>query len=166
MGRAVAVIAISALIGGCGGTELLTGTRPRPASSAQRQASLAAKPATASYLLALEAEQRKLAAAERRLPHRAPTPVALSRAISTLAAAIGRLAADLHTLAPPTPVRGLHDRLIAVMRTYAASLGAAARDARRQSGEPRAAGELLSATAATSREFSSTIAQIDRVLTP
>ena len=60
----------------------------------------------------------------------------------------------------------LHERLIAVMGSYAARLQAAARDARRSSGEPRAASELLSATSDASRQFSLTVNQIDRTVTP
>ncbi len=164
MGRAAAMIAAAIALGGCGGAALLTGTRP--ATTSRSTATAQPGPSSAAYLASLEREQQKLAAAERRLPRHAATPVALSRAISLLAGAIARLAADLRTLHAPASVQHLHERLIAVMGSYAARLQAAARDARRSSGEPRAASELLSATSDASRQFSLTVNQIDRTLTP
>ena len=166
MGRAVAMIAAAIALSGCGSTALLTGTRSQTTTRTGVASSGPAGASSAQYLARLEREQQKLAAAEHRLPRHAATPAALSRAISLLEAAIDRLAADLEAVRPPTAVRGLHDRLIAVMRTYAARLAIAARAARRASGEPQAASELLSATDEASRRFSLTIDQIDRTVTP
>ncbi len=166
MGRAAAMIATAIALGGCGSTALLTGTRSQTTTRTAAASSGPAATSSAEYLALLEREQQKLAAAEHRLPRHAPTPAALSRAISLLAGAIGRLAADLKAVPPPVPVRALHDRLIAVMRTYAARLAVAARAARRASSEPQAASELLSATNEASRQFSLTINQIDRTVTP
>jgi hypothetical protein len=162
MGRAVAMIAIATLLGGCGGTSLLIASRAHPPTPKTRTT----QPSKANYLTLLAGEQQKLAAAERRLPHRVRTAASLSRAISLLGSAIRRLATDLDALHPPAPVRALHARLVATMRAYAVRLALAARDARQPDGVPRAAAELLSSTSAASRSFSSTIAEVDRSLAP
>jgi hypothetical protein len=158
------MIAIATALGGCGGTSLLHGSHSFSQTVTSRSAS--ASHLQGDYLARLEQAQRKLAAAEARLPRRAKTPAALARAITLLRSAIDQLGHDLAALAPPPTVRGLHARLVDAVRRYAASLGTAARTARSAGGAAKAAAELVSATSVASRNFSSAIAQIDRRLTP
>jgi hypothetical protein len=163
--RVAVAIVIATALGGCGGTSLLRGATVA-ASSTTRTTAVSTNSGAAGYLAALGIEQRRLASAERQLPHRAPTVRALRRAIALLHTAIVRLADDLAALRPPTPVAALHARLVAAMRLYAERLASAARDTHAASGAPRAANELLSATDSASRSFTAAIAQIDRHLSP
>ena len=58
----------------------------------------------------------------------------------------------------------LHAQLGAIVRTYAAKLGHAARVASRPSDELTAVNLLSSATGEATRDFTATVAKIDRTL--
>jgi hypothetical protein len=137
----LAAAALAVLIGGCGGA---SSTGP----SAER------------YLRALATEQRKLAAAERRIPRRPRTPAALARSIDLLRGAIARLAADLARIAPPRSVANLHQQLVAIARSYGARLASVERTARQRQRAGRAASLLVSATREASASFAATVERI------
>jgi hypothetical protein len=168
VGRATAMIVVATVLGGCGsGTSLLHGSKVATSSTTTAKTrSTSADGTAAEYLAALEVEQQRLAGAEQRLPHKAPTSRALARAIVLLHTAIVRLAGGLGTLHPPSGVAQQHARLVSAMRLYAARLATAAREARARGGAPRAANELLAATDSASRSFTATIGQIDHRLAP
>ncbi len=156
-GRIVAVIAVAAsgaLIAACGGTGLL------------RTRSVTTTPAlsSAQYLARLGEAQTRLGAAERDIPRHARTPAALSLAIFKLSQAIRQLGRDLAALRPPQRVTAAHARLVSIVNTYAGRLEIAARLASLPRGELTAARRLLVSTSAASRDFSATVAKIDRQL--
>ena len=132
------------------GTPTITTTTPSPAALA--------------YLAALNREQAKLAAAERKIPRRPRTPAGLAHSIRLLRAAIVRLGGDLKAISPPSSVASQHAQLVSIMRAYAAQLDTAARTATTPRGQLRAANMLISATAAASSQFSSTVKQISSAL--
>jgi hypothetical protein len=154
--RWLAVLAFVWAVGGCGGTSQLPGAR----STSTPAVTAAADP----YLSELNAEQAKLAAAERRIPTRPRTPAALSRSIGLLQAAIAQLGNDLETIRPPAAVASYHAQLVFTVNAYAAQLARVAATAARPDGELRAANMLLSSTNAASARFSATVAKIDAVL--
>jgi hypothetical protein len=142
---AIVLLAAAVLLVGCAGTR-----SPGPGSN--------------HYLRGLEAEQRKLAAAERRIPHRPRTPAALARSIGLLRSAIARFAADLAAIAPPRAVSKLHEQLVTIARSYAAKLAATERAALARGSLSRAVGELESSTREASAAFSATAQRIDQAL--
>jgi hypothetical protein len=150
------VVLAFASVAGCGGTSQLPGAR--------QTSTKAATTATNPYLLRLNAEQAKLAAAEQRIPTGARTPAALSRSISLLEGAIAQLANGLEAIKPPTSVASDHAHLVAIVRVYAAQLGQVAATAVRPDGELRAANMLVSATNAATAQFSATVGKIDAAL--
>jgi hypothetical protein len=144
----IAVAAGGAILLGCGSS-----SPPRPSGAT-----------VDAYLEGLTTEQVKLAAAERRIPHKARSPAALSRSISLLARAVGQLARDLQMIRPPALVSSLHAQLVSIARRYYRQLRAAARRARGAGGEQRAGAELIAATGAASRSFAATSTSINRAL--
>jgi hypothetical protein len=148
MRRTACVIASVATIAGCGGS----------GHSATRSAS------ASRYLATLALEQRGLAAAERAIPVNPRTPAALARSIRLLARAVGRLGDDLSATAPPAAVRPAHGRLVAIARSYAASLSAAAQEATRPGRESAAASALVSSTNTASSSFTRTVSEINATL--
>ncbi len=159
--RAAAILACAGAIislSACGGTALLSTTSH---SSAPRPVDVQPALRTGStYLEALNAEQAKLAGAERAIPHHVSSARALARAIALLHDAIARLGTNLSSLHPPRAVAPLHARLVAVARVYADRLGRAARAASRPGQELAAANLLTSATARASHDFTTIAARI------
>ena len=92
------------------------------------------------------------------------TPAGLAHSIQLLRAAIVRLGADLQRISPPPAVASQHAQLVSIMQTYADRLDAAASTAIKPGGQLRAANMLISATAAASSAFSSTVSQISSAL--
>ncbi|HEV7175394.1 MAG TPA: hypothetical protein VGN29_07870 [Solirubrobacteraceae bacterium] len=121
-------------------------------------------PAAVAYLAALNHEQARLAAAERKIPRGPRTPAGLAHSIQLLRAAIVRLGHDLQRISPPPDVASQHAQLVSIMQTYADRLGAAASTAVKPGGQLRAANMLISATTAASSAFSSTVSQISSAL--
>ncbi len=152
------VVLVLALTGSGGGstTPALTGPGGHGAT--------ARTDPVAVYLARLDAEQAKLAAAERTIPVRPRTPAAFSRSIGLLAAAVGRLGRDLATIDPPAAVAADHRRLVSIVARYAAGLRAAAGRSRTRAGEVRAAARIVSATSSASAAFSVAIARIHTTL--
>ena len=152
---AMVAIASGALFAGCGGaTSVPTGT---PTTGP-------APPPAEAYLASLSAAQARLAAAERAIPRRPKTPRALAGAISLLQSAVRGLSDNLSSIHPPASVAALHAQLGAIVRAYAAKLGHAARVASRPSDELTAVNLLSSATGEATRDFTATVAKIDRTL--
>jgi hypothetical protein len=142
--RALAVVLLAvALVAGCGGASSAGGDR---------------------YLRALAAEQRKLAAAEQRIPRRPGTPAAFAKSIGLLRGAIVRLAADLARIAPPQSVSQLHQQLVSITRSYAARLATVERTARQRQHVARAASMLVSTTQQASGAFAATVQRIQSQL--
>ncbi len=152
---AMATIASGALLAGCGGG----GSSPTGAQSIGP-----ASPPAEAYVASLNAAQSKLAAAERAIPRRPKTAKALAGAISLLQSAIRGLSDNLSAIHPPASVAALHAQLVAIVRTYAARLGHAARVASQPFHELAAAKLLSSATNQATRDFSATVAKINRAL--
>jgi hypothetical protein len=153
--RIATMLAAGALLAGCGGgaSSSIAGQSPGPAS-----------PSAEAYVAALNAAQSKLAAAERAIPRRPKTPKALARAISLLQSAIRGLSDNLSSIHPPASVAALHAQLVAIVRTYAARLGHAARVASQPLDELAAANLLSSATNQATRDFTATVAKINQAL--
>jgi hypothetical protein len=176
MARTLGLIVVavsSAVLSGCAGTTLLVNRHqgsPPPATTTTigtSPATTGAVPTSAAaraYLAALSREQAELAAAERRIPRRARTPAALARSIRLLERAIVRLGGGLQAIVAPTAVAAQHARLVSIVRTFAAQLGAAARVAVTPGGELRAGNMLVAATVAASSAFGSTVSQINAAL--
>jgi hypothetical protein len=171
----IVVAASAAALTGCARTTLLinhneaskmssgstTGTSTTGTSTTT---TTAPSPAALAYLAALSREQAKLAAAERKIPRRPRTPAGLAHSIQLLRAAIVRLGGDLQAISPPSSVASQHAQLVSIMRAYADQLDTAARTATTPRGQLRAANMLISATAAASSQFSSTVNQISSAL--
>jgi hypothetical protein len=160
-GVVVAVVASGALIAGCAGPSELLGSSSKMGSTSTGTASTAS---TGTYLQALRSEQAMLAAAERAIPANTRTPAALSRSISLLARAIGRLADGLAGLRPPRAAAAENVKLISIVRAYRSRLTGAAVEAKKPGGELLAGRILLAATNVASREFSATAMEINRAL--
>jgi hypothetical protein len=133
-----------------------THAAPAPAQST----TTAPSPNPRRYLAQLQAEERTLAAAERRIPRSAPTPQALSHSASLLADAVARLGRGLASITPPPTVAGAHARLVAVVQAYAGRLRSAAAIARRPNGQVQAGTLLISATNRASAAFGAALAKI------
>jgi hypothetical protein len=171
----IVVAASAAALTGCARTTLLinhneasktssTSTTGTAASGTSTTTTTAPSPAALAYLAALSREQAKLAAAERKIPRRPRTPAGLAHSIQLLRAPIVRLGQDLQAISPPAEVASQHAQLVAIMRTYADRLAAAAGTAVKPGGQLRAAKMLISATTAASSAFSSTVSQISSAL--
>jgi len=155
----VVLVLVLALAGSGGGsiTPALTGSGGR-GSTTPTSAPVAA------YVARLNAEQAKLAAAERGIPANPRTPAAFSHSIGLLAAAVGRLGGDLAAIDPPAAVAADHRRLVSIVRRYAADLRAAAGRSRTRAGELQAASRILSATSSASAAAVAIIARIHTTL--
>lgn len=149
------MLAAGTLLAGCGGGA---------SSSIGAQSIGPASPPAEAYVAGLNAAQSKLAAAERAIPRRPKTPKALAGAISQLQSAIRGLSDNLSSIHPPTSVAALHAQLVAIVRTYAARLGHAARVASQPLDELAAANLLSSATNQATRDFTATVAKINQAL--
>jgi hypothetical protein len=160
-GVVVALVASGALIAGCAGSSELLGTSSKTGSASSGTASAAQ---AGSYLQALRSEQAMLSAAERAIPANPRTPAALSRSISLLARAIGRLADGLAGLRPPAAAAAENARLVLIVRAYRSRLTRAAAEATKPGGELLAGRSLLAATNVASREFSATATAINSAL--
>lgn len=171
----IVVAASAAALTGCARTTLLinhnetsktssTSTTGTSTSGTSTTTTTAPSPAALAYLAALSREQAKLAAAERKIPRRPRTPAGLAHSIQLLRAPIVRLGQDLQAISPPAEVASQHAQLVAIMRTYADRLAAAAGTAVKPGGQLRAAKMLISATTAASSAFSSTVSQISSAL--
>jgi hypothetical protein len=141
------------LLAGCAGTSELLHRPPPPKTHAG-----------AIYLQRLGTLQGSLAAIERTVPRRPHTPAQLARSVSTLARAMGGLAAGLRGVKPPSPVRAPHIRLIAIARAYQRQLIALVPQLRDPVSEVSAADALARATEAASSAFAATSAEIRRRL--
>jgi hypothetical protein len=146
------------------GSQTATSTTGTTSTGTQTTTTAAPSPAALAYLAALSREQARLAAAERKIPRRPRTPAGLAHSIGLLRVAIVRLGRDLQAISPPQAVAAQHAQLVSVMRTYADRLDAAAHTASKPGGQLRAAKMLISATAAASSAFSSTVGQISSAL--
>lgn len=177
MARTLALILVAVALAGCARTTLLINHNERSQTTATSTTQTATtttgtptttttapSPAALAYLAALNREQAKLAAAERRIPRGARTAAGLSHSIQLLRAAIVRLEQDLQAISPPSAVAAQHAQLVSIMRAYADRLGAAAGTARRSGAQLRAANMLISATTTASQAFSSTVNQINAAL--
>ncbi len=167
MMRAVAcVLVAAAVLAGCARTRLLVHhslDNSRGVTSTQTTSSVSAAPSAVSprrYVAQLQAEERTLAAAERRIPANASTPRALARSASLLADAVARLERGLAAITPPPKVASEHAHLVAVVGAYAAQLRRAAALARRPGGQLQAGPLLISATNRASAAFSLTLSKI------
>jgi hypothetical protein len=164
----------AAALTGCARTTLLInhneGSQTTPTSTtgtttgAPTTTTTSPSPAAVAYLAALSREQAKLAAAERKIPRRPRTPAGLARSIRLLRVAIVQLGHDLQAISPPPEVASQHAQLVSIMGSYADRLDAATRTAVKPGGQLRAANMLISATAAASSQFSSTVSQISSAL--
>lgn len=155
MVRIATMLAAGTLLAGCGGGA---------SSSIGAQSIGPASPPAEAYVAGLNAAQSKLAAAERAIPRRPKTPKALAGAISLLQSAIRGLSDNLSSIHPPTSVAALHAQLVAIVRTYAARLGHAARVASQPFDELAAARLLSSATDEATQDFTATVAKINQAL--
>jgi hypothetical protein len=178
MARTLSLIVVAMALAGCARTTLLinhnegsqttaastTPTTGTTTTGTTTTTTTAPSPAALAYLSALNREQAKLAAAERRIPRGARTAAGLSHSIQLLRAAIVRLERDLQAISPPSAVAAQHAQLVSIMRAYADRLGAAAGTARRPGAQLRAANMLISATTTASQAFSSTVNQINAAL--
>lgn len=180
MARTLSLLVVAMALAGCARTTLLInhneGSQTTAASTTPTTGTTttttgtptttttAPSPAALAYLSALNREQAKLAAAERRIPRGARTAAGLSHSIQLLRAAIVRLERDLQAISPPSAVAAQHAQLVSIMRAYADRLGAAAATARRPGAQLRAANMLISATTTASQAFSSTVNQINAAL--
>ena len=156
---ALTVVLVLALAGSGGGS-----SDPALTGSGGRGSPPPTSDPVAVYLARLDAEQAKLAAAERTIPARPRTPAAFSRSIGLLAEAVGRLGGDLATTDPPAAVAADHRQLVSIVARYAAGLRAAAGRSRTRAGELQAASRIVSATSSASAAFSITIARIHTTL--
>jgi hypothetical protein len=152
---ALTVVLVLALAGPGGGS-----TTPALAGPGGRGSTAPAIDPVAVYLARLNAEQAKLAAAERAIPANPRTPAEFSRSIGLLASAVGRLGGDLAAIDPPAFVAAEHRQLVSIVQGYAAGLRAAAGGSRTRAGELQAASRILSATSSASAAFSAIIARI------
>ena len=176
----IVVAASAAALTGCARTTLLinhheaakpsststtgTSTTSTSTTSTSTTTTTTPSPAAVAYLAALNHEQARLAAAERKIPRGPRTPAGLAHSIQLLRAAIVRLGHDLQRISPPPEVASQHAQLVSIMQTYADRLGAAASTAVKPGGQLRAANMLISATTAASSAFSSTVSQISSAL--
>ena len=176
----IVVAASAAALTGCARTTLLinhheaakpsststtgTSTTSTSTTSTSTTTTTTPSPAAVAYLAALNHEQARLAAAERKIPRGPRTPAGLAHSIQLLRAAIVRLGHDLQRISPPPDVASQHAQLVSIMQTYADRLGAAASTAVKPGGQLRAANMLISATTAASSAFSSTVSQISSAL--
>jgi hypothetical protein len=171
----IVVAASAAALTGCARTTLLinhheaakpssTSTTGTSTTSTSTTTTTTPSPAAVAYLAALNHEQARLAAAERKIPRGPRTPAGLAHSIQLLRAAIVRLGHDLQRISPPPEVASQHAQLVSIMQTYADRLGAAASTAVKPGGQLRAANMLISATTAASSAFSSTVSQISSAL--
>jgi hypothetical protein len=173
-GATVAVLVLAGC-GGGGGTRLLVHTTttaqrttttvsappPSPAPPAPPAAPQPPTgPSPAAYVKELRAEEQTLARAERSIPTNATTPRALAHSTTLLARAVSQLAHGLASIKPPPAVAASHARLVAVVRTYAAQLRAAAALAGRPGGDVGAATQLVAATNRASAAFGATLSKI------
>jgi hypothetical protein len=143
------LVATAVLVAGCAGTDGLLHNPRQPHSLAARE-----------YLARLVIEQRKLAAAELRLPVHPRTRAALAHSIRLLADAIKRFGSGLAAVKPPPSVATLHRRLVAIAASYRGQLLALAPRTSRAPSAIAAADALVADTTATSREFTATVVAI------
>ena len=163
---AALVLGLALALGGCSNTTRVFAERATATTGTATATDTAGpRPSTESaYLAQLGAEQQQLAGAEARIPTTPRTPAELARSIDLLDAAVRRLVDGLAGITPPASVAVPHARLVAIMRTYAAQLGRAARIATTRGGGPAAGRLLLMATRTAGHAFTATLAQIDSTL--
>jgi hypothetical protein len=162
----IVVVASGVLVGGCAGTSLFGDTQSRPGGGSTTATAPAGSSSRqrAEYMRELSHAQAKLAAAERVIPRRPRTPAQLSRSIWLLASAVRHLGGDLAAITPPDAVASQHAQLVSIVRGYAVAMERAARIVGRPGGELRAGNMLISATAAATSAFASTVSTIDATL--